>query len=41
MYKTIIVSVVVYGCDSLTLKGKHRLRVFEDRVLRRISGLKR
>jgi hypothetical protein len=33
----------VYGCDtwSLTLREEHRLRVFENRVLRRISGPKR
>jgi hypothetical protein len=36
--KTIILSVVLYGCDtlSLTLREEHRLRVFENRVLRRI-----
>jgi hypothetical protein len=35
--------VVLYGCEtwSLTLKEEHRLRVFENRVLRRIFGLKR
>jgi hypothetical protein len=34
--------VVLYGCEtwSLTLKEEHRLRVFENRVLRRIFGLK-
>jgi hypothetical protein len=34
---------VLYGCEiwSLTLKEEHRLRVFENRVLRRILGLKR
>jgi hypothetical protein len=33
----------MYGCEtwSLTLKKECRLRVFEDRVLRRIFGLKR
>jgi hypothetical protein len=33
----------MYGCEtwSLTLKEEHRLRVFENRVLRRIFGLKR
>jgi hypothetical protein len=33
----------VYGCEtwSLTLREEHRLRVFENRVLRRIFGLKR
>jgi hypothetical protein len=32
-----------YGCEtwSLTLREEHRLRVFENRVLRRIFGLKR
>jgi hypothetical protein len=35
--------VVVYGCATwfLTLREEHRLRVFENRVLRRIFGLKR
>jgi hypothetical protein len=35
--------VVLYGCDtwSLTLWEEHRLRVFENRVLRRIYGPKR
>jgi hypothetical protein len=41
--KTIILPVVLYGCKtwSLTLREEHRLRVFENRVLRRISGSKR
>jgi hypothetical protein len=41
--KIIILSVVLYGCEtwSLTLREKHRLRVFETRVLRRIFGPKR
>jgi hypothetical protein len=35
--------VVLYGCEtwSLTLKEEHGLRVFENRVLRRIFGPKR
>jgi hypothetical protein len=35
--------VVFYGCEiwSLTLREEHRLRVFENRVLRRICGPKR
>jgi hypothetical protein len=35
--------VVLYGCGtwSLTLREEHRLRVFENRVLRRIFGPKR
>jgi hypothetical protein len=43
VYKTIILSVVLYGCEtwSLTLREEHRLRVFENRVLRRIFGPKR
>jgi hypothetical protein len=40
IYKTIILPVVLYGCEtwSLTLREGHRLRVFENRVLRKISG---
>jgi hypothetical protein len=40
MYKTIILPVVLYGCEtwSLTLREEHTLRVFEKRVLRRIFG---
>jgi hypothetical protein len=43
IYKTIILPVVLYGCESwsLTLWEEHRLRVFENRVLRRIFGPKR
>jgi hypothetical protein len=43
IYKTIILPVVLYLCEtwSLTLKEKHRLRVFENRVLRRIFGPKK
>jgi hypothetical protein len=43
IYKTIILSVVLYGCKtwSLTLREEHRLRVIENRVLRRIFGLTR
>jgi hypothetical protein len=42
IYKTIILPAVLYGCEtwSLTLREEHRLRVFENRVLRRISGSK-
>jgi hypothetical protein len=38
IYKTIILPVVLYGCESwpLTLREEHRLRVFENMVLRRI-----
>jgi hypothetical protein len=43
MYKSITLLVVLYGCEtwSLTLRVEHRLRVIENRVLRRIFGLKR
>jgi hypothetical protein len=42
-YTTIILPVVLYGCESwsLTLREERRLRVFEKGVLRRISGPKR
>jgi len=39
IYRTIILPVVLYG--SLTLREKRRLRVFENRVLRRVFGPKR
>jgi hypothetical protein len=43
IYKTIILPVVLYGCEtwSLTLREEHRLRVSENRVLRRMFGPKR
>jgi hypothetical protein len=43
IYKTIILPLVLYGREtwSLTLREEHRLRVFENRVLRRIFGPKR
>jgi hypothetical protein len=43
IYKTIILPVVLYGCAtwSLTLWEEHRLRVFENRVMRKIFGPKR
>jgi hypothetical protein len=43
IYRTIILPVVLYGCEtlSLTLREEYRLRVFENRVLRRIFGPKR
>jgi hypothetical protein len=43
IHKTIILPVILYGCEtwSLTLREEHRLRVFENRVLRRIFGPKR
>jgi hypothetical protein len=43
IYKIIILPVVLYGCEtsSLMLREEHRLRVFENRVLKRIFGPKR
>ena len=43
IYRTIILPVVLYGCEtwSLTMREERRLRVFENRVLRRIFGPKR
>jgi hypothetical protein len=42
-YITLILPVVLYGCEtwSPTLREELRLRVFENRVLRRIFGPKR
>jgi hypothetical protein len=42
-YTTIILPVVLYGCETspLTLREKHRLGEFENRALKKISGLKR
>ena len=43
VYKTITLPVVLCGCEtwSLTLREERMLRVFENRVLRRICGSKR
>ena len=43
IYRTIILPVVLYGCEtwSLTLREERRLRVFDNRVLRRIYGPER
>ena len=43
IYINIILPVVLYGCEtwSLTLREERRLRVFENRVLRRVFGPKR
>ena len=40
IYRTVIWSVVLYGCEtwSLTLTEERRLSLFEDRVLRRVFG---
>jgi len=41
--RTIIVPIVLYGCETwtLTLREERRLRVSENRTLRRIFGPKR
>jgi len=43
IYRTIILPVVLYGCEtwSLTLREERRLRVFENRVLMIILGSRR
>ncbi|KAJ4444008.1 hypothetical protein ANN_05797 [Periplaneta americana] len=43
IYKTVILPVVLYDCETwtLTLREEHRLRVFENKVLRKIFGAKR
>ncbi|KAJ4439164.1 hypothetical protein ANN_15121 [Periplaneta americana] len=43
IYKTVILPVVLYGCETwtLTLREEHRLRVFENKVLRKIFEAKR
>ena len=40
---TVILPVILYGCEtwSLTLREEHRLRVFENGVLRKVLGPKR
>ncbi|KAJ4442688.1 hypothetical protein ANN_04277 [Periplaneta americana] len=43
IYKTVILPVVLYGCETwtLTLREEQRLRMFENNVLRKIFGAKR
>jgi len=43
IYRTIILPIFLYGCEtrSLTLREERRLRVFENRVLRRVFEPKR
>jgi len=43
IYRTIILPIVLYGCEawSLTLREERKLRVFENKVLRRIFGPRR
>ena len=43
IFETLILPVVMYGCEalSLTLREECRLRIFKNRILRQIFGLKR
>jgi len=43
IYRNIILPVVLYGCEtwSLILREGRRLKLFENRVLRRVFGPKR
>jgi hypothetical protein len=43
MFKVLILPVILYGCEtlSLTVREEHILRVFQNRVLRRLFGPKR
>jgi hypothetical protein len=43
IYRNIILPVVLYGCEawSLNLREERRLKMFENRVLRRVFGPKR
>jgi hypothetical protein len=43
IYKTVILAAVLYQCEtrSLTLREEHKLKVLENRVLKRIFGLKK
>ena len=43
IYRTMILPVLLYGCEtwSLIVREEHRLRVFENRVLKRIFGPRR
>ncbi|KAJ4442515.1 hypothetical protein ANN_04102 [Periplaneta americana] len=43
IYKTVILPVVLYGCETwtLSLREEQRLRVFENKVFRKIFGAKR
>jgi hypothetical protein len=43
IHKTIVLPGILYGCEtwSLTVREEHKLKVFENRVLRRIFGPKK
>jgi hypothetical protein len=43
IFKTLILSVILYWCEqtwSLTPREEHRLRIFENRVLRRREAVR-
>jgi len=43
IFRTVILPVILYGCESwsTTLADEHKLRVFENKILRKIYGPKR
>jgi len=43
IYRTVILPVILYGCESwsMILADEHKLRVFENKVLRKIYRKKR
>ncbi|KAJ4442302.1 hypothetical protein ANN_12170 [Periplaneta americana] len=43
IHKTVMLPVVLYGCETwtLTLREEHRLRIFENKLLRKVIGAKR
>jgi len=43
IYRTVILPVVLYGCETMSfiLREERRLRVYENRVLRRTFGSRR
>ena len=40
IYRTIIFLVVLYGCENWSLREERRLRIFENRMFKRIFGSK-
>ena len=42
LYRTVILHIVLYGFDTsfFTLRGKHELKAFQNRILRKIFGPK-
>ena len=41
LYRNVILPVVLYGCETWSLTSRWKLRVFENRVLRKIFGPRR